>query len=64
MLRMIWVSSKYVRILLQNQLQITNETVFAIAHVLDFLNLQDYLNILHWRVAFLEGLNGMFETKC
>lgn len=48
MLRMIWVSSKYVRILLQNQLQITNETVFAIArHVLDFLNLLDYLNILH-----------------
>lgn len=47
MLRMIWVSSKYVRILLQNQVQITNETVFAIAHVLDFLNLLDYLNILH-----------------
>ena len=47
MLRMIWVSSKYVRILLQNQLQITNETVFAIDHVLDFLNLLDYLNILH-----------------
>ena len=48
MLRMIWVSSKYVRILLQNQLPITNETGFAIAHhVLDFLNLLDYLNILH-----------------
>ena len=47
MLRMIWISSKYVRIVLQNQLQITNETVFAIAHVLDFLNLPDYLSILH-----------------
>ena len=47
MLRMIWISSKYVRIVLQNQLRITNETVFAIAHVLDLLNLPDYLSILH-----------------